>query len=63
MRRFGARTRWALPLATLAAGIAMRDCVIIAAAGPLALYAFLAGMDEVAPMDAFRAAIRTPPRR
>ena len=59
MRRFGARIRWALPLAILATGIAMRDCVIIAAAGPLALYAFLAGMDEEAPMDAFRAAIRS----
>lgn len=59
MRRFGARTRWTLPLATLAAGIAMRDCVIIAAAGPLGLYAFLASMEEEAPMDAFRAAIRS----
>lgn len=59
MRRLGARTRWVLPLAILAAGIAMRDCVIIAAAGPLALYAFLAGMDEEAPMDAFRAAVRS----
>ncbi len=59
MRRFGARARWALPLATLAAGIALHDCVVVAAAGPLALYAFLAGMDEVAPMDAFRAAMRS----
>ncbi len=59
MRRYGAQIRWALPLAILATGIAMRDCVIIAAAGPLALYAFLAGMNEEAPMDAFRAAIRS----
>ena len=59
MRRLGARTRWALPLAILAAGIAMSDCVIIAAAGPLALYAFLASMDEEAPMDPFRAAVRS----
>lgn len=54
-----ARTRWALPLFALAAGIALRDCVIIAAAGPLALSAFLADMDDDAPLDAFRAAMRT----
>jgi hypothetical protein len=42
----------------LAAGIALRDCVIIAAAAPLALRAFYIGMDANAPMDAFRAAIR-----
>lgn len=59
MSRTGTRIRWVPPLATLAAGIAMRDCVLVAAAGPLALYAFLAGMDEDAPMDAFRAAIRS----
>jgi len=59
MAGLGAPSRWALPLVTLAAGIALRDCVIAAAAGPLALYAFLAGMDEDTPMDAFRAAIRS----
>jgi hypothetical protein len=48
-----------LPLFALTAGVAMRDCVVMAAAGPLALSAFLAGMDEDAPMDAFRAAIRS----
>jgi hypothetical protein len=42
----------------LAAGIALRDCVIIAAAAPLALRAFYIGMDANAPMDAVRAAIR-----
>lgn len=59
MPRMDDRMRWALSWATLAAGIALRDCVVIAAAGPLALWAFYSGMDDSAPLDAFRAAIRS----
>lgn len=46
-------------MVTLAAGIALGDCVIIAAAAPLALRRFYVGMDANAPMDALRAAIRS----
>jgi hypothetical protein len=46
-------------MATLVAGIALRDCAAIAAAGPLALCTFYFGMAANAPMDAFRVAIRT----
>lgn len=59
MRGIDGRMRWALPWAILVAGIVLRDCVVIAAAGPLALWAFYSGMDNSAPMDAFRAAIRS----
>jgi len=45
-------------MASLGAGIARRDCALIAAAGPLALAAFYGRMDADAPVDAFRAAVR-----
>ena len=47
-----------LAVASLGAGIARRDCALIAAAGPLALAAFYGRMDADAPVDAFRAAVR-----
>jgi len=47
-----------LAAASLGAGIARRDCALIAAAGPLALAAFYGRMDADAPVDAFRAAVR-----
>jgi hypothetical protein len=47
-----------LAVASLGAGIARRDCALIAAAGPVALAAFYLRMDAEAPVDAFRAAIR-----
>jgi hypothetical protein len=53
------RLIWALPTSVLASGVALNDCVIIAAAGPLGLWAFHSAMDANAPMDAFRAAMRT----
>lgn len=52
------RLGWWPAMACLAAGIALRDCVVMAAAGPLGLWAFYAGMDRSAPVDAFRAASR-----
>ena len=52
------RLGWWPAIGCLAAGIFLRDCVVIAAAGPLALCAFYAGMDRDAPVDAFRAAMR-----
>jgi len=47
-----------LAAASLGAGIARRDCALIAAAGPIALAAFYGRMDADAPVDAFRAAVR-----
>jgi hypothetical protein len=52
------RLLWVATVALAGAGIAWRDCVVIAAAGPLALSAFYAGMDASAPMGGLRAAIR-----
>lgn len=52
------RLGWWPALICLAAGISLRDCVVIAAAGPLSLCAFYSGMDTSAPVDAFRAAMR-----
>ena len=52
------RLGWWPALICLAAGISLRDCVVIAAAGPLGLCAFYAGMDRSAPVDAFRASMR-----
>jgi hypothetical protein len=52
------RLGWWPAVICLAAGISLRDCVVIAAAGPLGLCAFYAGMDRSAPMDAFRASMR-----
>ncbi len=55
----GSGLRWGLPLAVVTTGVVLRDCLVIAAAGVLALCAFYHGMDARAPMDAFRAAIRS----
>lgn len=54
----GAGLAWGLPLATLAAGVFLRDCLVLAASGPLALCAFYLRMDADAPADPFRASIR-----
>lgn len=58
MSRADARLLWLAAVALAVTGIAWRDCVVIAAAGPLSLAAFHAGMDASAPMEGFRAAIR-----
>ncbi|MBX3672598.1 MAG: hypothetical protein KF776_06450 [Burkholderiales bacterium] len=57
MRTLASAGPW-LAAASLGAGIARRDCALIAAAGPLALAAFYGRMDADAPVDAFRAAVR-----
>lgn len=54
----GARLGPWLAAASLGAGVARRDCALIAAAGPVALAAFYLRMDAEAPVDAFRAAVR-----
>lgn len=59
MNAIGSRLRWVSAIGTAAAGIVLKDCLVIAAAGPLALWAFYATMNAQAPTDAFRAAVRT----
>lgn len=54
----GARLGYWPSFGTVMAGMALRDCALIAAAAPLALGAFYLRMDAMEPMDAFRAALR-----
>ncbi len=54
----GPSLRWVVPVAAVAAGIALRDCLFLAAAGPLALGAFYLGMDARPPANALRGAVR-----
>lgn len=54
----GAGLRWALPAASAAAGVALRDCLFLSASGPLALGAFYLGMDARAAADGLRTGAR-----
>lgn len=54
----GLGLRWAVPAAAAAAGVVLRDCLFLAAAGPLALGAFYLSMDARPPTNALRGAVR-----
>lgn len=54
----GAGLRWAVPAATAAAGVALRDCLFLSASGPLALVAFYLGMDARPAGDGLRVGVR-----
>lgn len=54
---FGSAT-WLPAAAAMAAGLAWRDCVLLAGAGLLAVFAFRQGMQRHAPWQGWRAALR-----
>lgn len=58
MAAIGRWCGWWPAILCLAAGVAIRNCAVFAAAGPLALTTFYLRMDANAPMDALRVAIR-----
>lgn len=53
-----AATTWLPAVAAAAAGLAWRDCVLLAGAGLLAVLAFRQGMQRHAPWQGWRAALR-----